>query len=104
MLQMFKLNACRAAVGISVVSFGTLIATGSALAADAAAPAKANNAIESGFAPLPPTSNAAVERAAKEMADAALNFWKALTPEQQAKCSFPFESAERFNWHFIPRE
>jgi hypothetical protein len=37
------------------------------------------------------------------MAQAALNFWNALTPELQAKCSFQFDDAERFNWHFIPR-
>src|SRR6266700_4020851 len=35
---------------------------------------------------------------------AALNFWAALTPELQAKCAFPFDDNERFNWHFIPRE
>jgi hypothetical protein len=61
------------------------------------------NAIASGSATLP-AGDAAVERAAKEMAEAALNFWNGLTPEQQAKCAFPFESEERFNWHFIPRE
>ena len=49
-------------------------------------------------------ANAAVERASAEMAEAALNFWAALTPELQAKASFPFEDNERFNWHFIPRE
>ncbi len=67
------------------------------------APAKQQNAILSGSATLP-SADAAVERAAKEMADAALNFWVALSPEQQAKCAFPFESEERFNWHFIPRD
>ncbi len=45
-----------------------------------------------------------MRRAAREMAQAALNFWAALTPELQAKCAFPFDSEERFNWHFIPRE
>ena len=67
------------------------------------APTKQQNAILSGSATLP-SADAAVERAAKEMADAALNFWAALSPELQAKCAFPFESEERFNWHFIPRE
>ncbi len=61
------------------------------------------SAIVSGSATLP-AGDAVVERAAKEMAEAALNFWNGLTPEQQAKCAFPFESEERFNWHFIPRE
>jgi len=46
----------------------------------------------------------AVERAAQDMARAAQNFWASLTPEQQAKASFPFDKDERFNWHFIPRE
>src|SRR5438128_761727 len=69
----------------------------------AAAPAKQQNVIASGSATLPST-DAAVERAAKEMAEAALNFWAALTPELQAKCAFPFDDKERFNWHFIPRE
>ncbi len=66
-------------------------------------PTKPQNSITSGSATLP-AGDAAVERAAKEMAEAALNFWNGLTPEQQAKCAFPFESEERFNWHFIPRE
>jgi hypothetical protein len=42
-----------------------------------------------------------------EMARAANAFLAALTPEQRAKASFPFESeaaGERRNWHFIPRE
>lgn len=60
----------------------------------AAAPQAPSSAVES----------AALERAAKDMAQAARNFWASLTPEQQAKASFPFDSGERFNWHFIPRE
>jgi hypothetical protein len=51
-----------------------------------------------------PADEAALERASAEMARAALSFWNALTPELQAKCTFPFDTAERFNWHFIPRE
>lgn len=47
---------------------------------------------------------AAVERAAGDMARAASNLWAALSPEQQAKASFPFDNDERFNWHFIPRQ
>ena len=67
------------------------------------APAAQQNTIASGVATLP-TGDAAVQRAAKEMAEAALNFWVALTPELQAKCAFPFDNDERFNWHYIPRE
>src|SRR5687767_7025179 len=42
-------------------------------------------------------------RAAEEMARAALNFWTALTPEQQQKAGFDFKDEERHNWHFVPR-
>jgi hypothetical protein len=42
-------------------------------------------------------------RAAAEMATAALNFWNALTPEQQQKAGFDFKDEERHNWHFVPR-
>src|SRR4051794_38824540 len=68
-----------------------------------AAPTKPQNVITSGSVTLP-SADAAVERAAKDMAGAALNFWAGLTPELQAKCAFPFDDKERFNWHFIPRE
>jgi hypothetical protein len=61
------------------------------------------SAIVSGTTTLP-AADAAMRRASQEMAQAALNFWAALTPEQKAKCSFPFASEERFDWHFIPRE
>ncbi len=37
------------------------------------------------------------------MAQAALNFLAALSPEQQARATFAFEDEERFDWHFIPR-
>jgi hypothetical protein len=46
----------------------------------------------------------AMARAAANMASSANNFWASLTPEQQAKAGFAFDSEERFNWHFIPRE
>jgi hypothetical protein len=62
-----------------------------------------NSTIVSG-SPTIPKGDEATKRASKEMAQAALNFWAGLTPELQAKCSFPFDSDERFNWHFIPRE
>jgi hypothetical protein len=38
------------------------------------------------------------------MTQAARHFLASLTPEQQAKATFPFQSEERLNWHFIPRE
>src|SRR5947209_14539722 len=38
------------------------------------------------------------------MTDAANAFLSSLTPDQQAKAKFPFDSEERYNWHFIPRE
>ena len=37
------------------------------------------------------------------MATAADRFLASLTAEQKAKASFPFDSPERLNWHFIPR-
>lgn len=55
-----------------------------------------------GGAPATPMAPAHASAAA-DMATAAHNFWTALTPEQQAKCTFPFEGGERVNWHFIPR-
>jgi hypothetical protein len=38
------------------------------------------------------------------MAQCAQNLWASLTPEQQAKAGFAFDSDQRFDWHFIPRE
>jgi len=38
------------------------------------------------------------------MADAANKFLATLTAEQRTKCTFKFEDAERFNWHFVPLE
>ena len=38
------------------------------------------------------------------MANAAQAFLDTLTPEQQAAATFPFNSDDRFDWHFIPRE
>jgi hypothetical protein len=40
---------------------------------------------------------------ATEMVQAATNFLAALTPEQRAKATFEFTSAERMNFHFVPR-
>src|ERR1700676_4934087 len=90
--------------GFWLVPFGLLVPPDRAAAQTApSAPAatKQQNTIASGSATLP-AADAAVERAAKEMAEAALNLWAALTPELQAKCAFPFDNNERFNWHFIP--
>ena len=42
--------------------------------------------------------------ASVEMAAAAVNFLKSLSPEQKAKVNFDFADTERKNWHFIPRE
>ncbi len=41
------------------------------------------------------------ESAAAEMAEAAVAFWNALTPEQQAKCGFDLKDKERKNWHYM---
>lgn len=52
----------------------------------------------------PMASDAAMQRASANMAAAAENFWAALSPELQAKAGFQFNTEERANWHFIPRE
>ncbi|MBX3734197.1 MAG: DUF3500 domain-containing protein [Verrucomicrobiae bacterium] len=39
-----------------------------------------------------------------DMSAAAGNFLAALTAEQREKAAFPFDAAERENWHFIPKE
>ncbi|MFO0911241.1 MAG: DUF3500 domain-containing protein, partial [Isosphaeraceae bacterium] len=39
-----------------------------------------------------------------QMATAARRVLTALDQEQLAKATFPFESPERINWHFSPRE
>lgn len=44
------------------------------------------------------------EKAVADMAQAANNFWAALTPEQQAMAGFKFEDDERMDWHFIPKK
>lgn len=38
------------------------------------------------------------------MVEAANRFLASLTPEQRAKATFPFETGERQNWHFVPIE
>jgi hypothetical protein len=42
--------------------------------------------------------------AASLMAECANRFLAALDPNQRGKVSFPFDSDERMNWHFIPKE
>ena len=41
---------------------------------------------------------------AAAMSDAALRFLDTLDDEQEAAARFPFDSEDRFDWHFIPRE
>jgi len=38
------------------------------------------------------------------MTETANRFLAALSPEQRAKATFPFNDDERMNWHFIPKE
>jgi len=42
--------------------------------------------------------------AASRMTECANHFLAALDHNQRAKTTFPFESDERLNWHFIPKE
>lgn len=44
-----------------------------------------------------------LQHAAEEMAQSAINFWNALTPEQQAKAHYDMKDEERYDWHFIPK-
>jgi hypothetical protein len=44
------------------------------------------------------------ERSSRAMADAASAFVNSLSPEQRQQAVFPFESAERLHWNFIPTE
>ena len=41
---------------------------------------------------------------ASVMTDAAKAFLASLTPQQRAQATFQFQSDERFNWHYIPKE
>ncbi len=94
-----KLLAIVVFTAFCLLSPNTLIAAAPDKPADSQQAAK----IVTGSATLPP-ADASVERAAKDMAAAALNFWAGLSSDQKAKCSFQFDDKERFNWHFIPRE
>lgn len=42
--------------------------------------------------------------ASKVMVEAANNLLASLNADQKAKIAFPFDSDERMNWHYIPRE
>lgn len=53
---------------------------------------------------LAPTRPAVADETGSAMADAAGRFLAALDDAQRAKASFAFESPERTNWHWIPRE
>jgi hypothetical protein len=46
----------------------------------------------------------AAERSSSAMADAAAKFVASLTPDERRQAMFPFDSAERTHWHFIPTE
>jgi len=46
----------------------------------------------------------AIAAAPEEMASAAKNFLAALDDGQKAKAAFAFDSDERENWHFVPKE
>ena len=52
------------------------------------------------FAPAP----ARADEVGSNMADAARRFLAALDDGQKARAAFAFDSPERFNWHWIPRE
>ncbi|HEY2588040.1 MAG TPA: DUF3500 domain-containing protein [Tepidisphaeraceae bacterium] len=74
------------------------------LSLSASVPIYAHDLSDGATTVRPQADDAAIARAAANMAAAAMNFWDALTPELQAKAGFPFTDEERFNWHFIPRE
>ena len=54
-------------------------------------------------APSPPSAKAQ-QRVKDDMLESVTTFLGALTPEQRKQATFAFDDAERFNWHFVPRE
>jgi len=46
----------------------------------------------------------ALDRSSSAMADAATRFLASLTPDERQRASFPFDSADRTRWHYIPTE
>jgi hypothetical protein len=51
-----------------------------------------------------PPASMGMAFAASDMAAAAQHWWASLTSEEQARAHFDFDNANRFDWHFIPRE
>lgn len=51
-----------------------------------------------------PKAPPAQQRVTNEMTGAVTQFLAMLTPEQRQKATYAFDDAERFNWHFVPRE
>ena len=49
-------------------------------------------------------ASAYVEQTGSRMAMAADRFLDSLSKEQKEKATYEFDSKERLNWHFIPRE
>jgi hypothetical protein len=55
-------------------------------------------------AALPPPVSARVRLAQRQsLARATTAFLQALAPEKRERVVFPFDSPERFNWHYVPR-
>ncbi len=44
------------------------------------------------------------DEAASDMTEGAAQLLRSLTPELKSQASLPFDSDERFNWHYIPRD
>ncbi len=53
---------------------------------------------------LPSFATARADETGSMMADAARRFIAALDEKQKSQATFSFDSPERFNWHWIPRE
>src|SRR5262245_37408052 len=49
-------------------------------------------------------ASAKIEQTGSRMAVAADRFLASLSKEQASQTTFPYDSPERLNWHFIPRE
>ncbi len=49
------------------------------------------------------TTGAAAKQRRPSMSQAAAEFLASLTPEETAKAHLPFNSEERFDWHYIPK-
>lgn len=62
----------------------------------------ASPALAQTVAPAP--SRGATQRVRDEMREAAQDFLKQLNDEQRQQAMFAFDDAERFNWHYVPRE